>query len=330
MKKIGWMVSGLISAAVLSGCGSNSKTDGENLPGGKETGISIEYVASKYVAGKGLVNTYKVHVADQDGKPINREVRVSVINGVKKGSMTGIIHNTQPITFDDPSISFAGVSQGDKVIIFPSQGKIDPSYLGDWTVQSVGTTLTFKEGAYHMTEASGLHYLIGNEKRILGTQTGVVHIEKDANMTADGTGYVYFNVVADTILAGHTITVGAHTVGNRLGTALVDAVRGACFIGSKVNIPVTGKSYGEPMSLWIDPACEGVAQEPLIDVEINPMSFKVDDGCSINYAKSNFHTDSHGYVTINVETSVDENKTEGEDTCTLSWEGGAENIYLEY
>jgi hypothetical protein len=349
MKSLKWIVSAMFTAAMISGCGSNSKKDGADLPNVKSSGMSIEYVSSTYVEGKGLVSTYRVHTADQEGNPINTPVTLSVINGVKKASINGVIHATEPITFDDPTISFAGVVPGDKLIVLPGNGNVDPVTYGDWTIQAInGVTLSLREGAYYLNDMSGLYYIIGNEKRILGRRVGVVHVESADGNTTGEDGYKYFNVVADAVLAGHTIVLGAHTDGNRLGAAIVDNVRGGCFIASDVTIPPSTGRQTVGVTLWIDPACEGVQQEYLIDVEVVPSSFEVEGNCRIIANESNFHTDEAGRVMLTVDmsgsssspcssgtcpasgggttTSADNNAT----SCTIKWNGSAGAIYLEY
>ena len=215
----------------------------------------------------------------------------------------------------------------------------------DGLIAHSGEVLELEEQSYYLETTENLTYIIGNEKRLLGgedTNRGtmaIAHIE-DANNTSvtDDDGYTFFDIVFDPVLAGHTVTVGVHTLnGTRLGTAKVIGLRGADFVGSEISVPNTGSMVKVPMTLAIDP--ENGGTEHFIDVDVNPMSFKVEpvDSCKLNLNESNFHTDSAGRVILAIETkgkvALDENTTTsstGSDTCTVTWDGGISSTYLEY
>lgn len=341
-----------LSGLVLISCGSNSKPDADDLAPGT-TGFSIAYASSSESAGK-IIGHYRVHAVDDQGKPLSGlKLKMSLINGVKEIRNTklqrarGNILSTEPIRFNDVGVNFSqlGVSRGDTLIVLPSEGKTDISYLGDWTIANAGAELDLQEHSYHLETTENLTYIIGNEKRLLGGQNGdrgviaVAHIQ-DVNNTfvTDEKGYTFFDVVFDPVLAAHTITVGIHTVnGTRRGAAKVIGLRGAEFPPVEMTILNSGDTVRVPMTLSIDPGNGG--SEHLIDVDVSPASFTVEpiDSCALNYEESNFHTDSGGRVILVVKTlgkkeAVDGNNTttEGADTCIIKWNGGVSSTYLEY
>ena len=342
----------LAASTMMISCGSNSKADADDLAPGTAA-FSIAYASSSESAGK-IVGHYRVHAVDDQGKPLSGlKLKMSLINGVKKirnvklQRARGNILSTTPIRFNDLGVNFAqaGVGRGDTLIVLPSEGKTDISYLGDWTISNAGADLELKENSYHLETTENLTYIIGNEERLLGGENGnrgviaVAHIQ-DVNKTfvTDEKGYTFFDVVFDPVLAAHTITVGVHTVnGARRGAAKVIGLRGADFPPVEMTIINSGNTVRVPMTLSIDPGNGGT--EHLIGVDISPASFTVEpiDSCVLNYKESNFHTDSGGRVILVINTLgkrevVDGNKTktEGADTCTIKWNGGVSSTYLEY
>ena len=359
----------LAASTMMISCGSNSKADADDLAPGTAA-FSIAYASSSESAGK-IVGHYRVHAVDDQGKPLSGlKLKMSLINGVKKIRNTklqrarGNILSTTPIRFNDLGVNFAqaGVGRGDTLIVLPSEGKTDISYLGDWTISNVGADLELKENSYHLETTENLTYIIGNEERLLGGKNGdrgviaVAHIQ-DVNNTfvTDEKGYTFFDVVFDPVLAAHTITVGVHTVnGARRGAAKVIGLRGADFPPVEVTVLVPSTTTGGcgttpcstssttvsipvSMTLSIDPGNGG--SEHLIGVDVSPASFTVEpiESCALNYKESNFHTDSGGRVhlvinAIGKREVVDGNTTEttGTDTCTIKWNGGVSSTYLEY
>lgn len=347
------------SLLLLTACGSDSKPDREDggVPGQELTSLSIVYESSEYDELKGMIGHYHVHAVDENAKPISGlALDVSLVNGVKEirnqkmQNATGNIQSSEPISFYDDGVNFlqTDVAVGDTLIIVPSAGKTGVYYLGDWKIGGIDTALTLRENSFSLETTEGLTYIVGNDERLLGGDGGsrgtlaVAHIEFPDNttdeLTTDGAGFIYFDVVFDPILAGHTITLGAHTYGNRIGTAMVASLRGAEFAGSTVTVPNSGSIEYAAMTLSIDPGNGGT--EHLIDVDIVPSSFVVEplESCSLNNEKSDFHTDGGGRVLLaintqgKVETIEDDNSTtiSGADECTVTWNGDATSIYLEY
>jgi hypothetical protein len=328
----------------LVGCGSDSKANNDDgAIGGGDTSLSIVYESTTESNGK-LIGHYHVHAVDTNSKPISGlALKISIINGVKEirgqklQNGTGGIAISNPITFHDEGANFAssGVRAGDNLIILPTSDKTDVSYLGDWKILGTGTNLDLRENSYHLKDTEGLTYIIGNEQRLLGATGGgrgivaVAHIE-EANSTTDSKGFTNFDVVFDTVLAGHTVTIGVHTNGNRWGAADVITLRGGEFTATPVTVPNSGGTQIASMRLLIN------GTEDLIGLDVSSSSFSVSPtaNCTIDTASSNFHTDRGGHVRVAIRTSgtsVDENGTATEvEECTVSWTGGAGSIFYEY
>ncbi len=329
------------SLLLLTACGSDSKPDAGALPPSERSAsLSIVYESSEYDENRGMIGHYHVHAVDENANPISGlALDVSIVNGVKEirnqkmQNATGNILSSEPISFTDNGVNFSqtGVAVGDTLIIVPSVGKTGVSYLGDWKISGIDAGLFLRENSFSLETTEGLTYIIGNDERLLGGDSGrrgtlaVAHIE-DANNTTDAKGFTYFDVVFDPILTGHTVTLGAHTYGNRMGTAMVASLRGGDFIGSTVRVPNSGSTQYASMTLSIDPGNGGT--EHLIDVDIVPSSFVIEpvENCSLDVGASDLHTSGGGQVLLAINT-------DGNDTvpeCTAEWNGGASSIYLEY
>jgi len=338
----------IIGASLLfvTGCGSDSKTNSDEGVRGVDshTGLSIVYDSTELVNGK-MVGYYHIHAVDDNGKPLaHMPFRISVINGVKpiNGEKvrygTGVITPSKPITFGDSTLDFSttNVAPGDTLIVLPTSGRTDSSYLGDWTVIKKTNILSLRESSYNLQPTDGLSYIIGREERLLGGDIGrgtlsVAHVESsDSNgsSTTNKDGFTNFKVVFDPVLLGHTITIGAHTNGNRLGVSKVVGLRGGKFLAAPVKVYNTGAPETAVMYLTIDPG--NGAMEYLMDAEIVPSSFEVtpEDECRLD-PRSDFHTDGAGRVHLIIDTkgAADDN---GTATCEVKWNGGITSIFLEY
>ena len=332
------------SVLFLTACGSDSKSNTEDGPRGT-TALSIVYDSTSNNDEGKIVGHYHVHAVDEQGKPMtNLALNLSIVNGVKEirnqklQNATGTIESSAPIGFYDGGVNFAqtGVGVGDSLIIVPSSGKTGIEYLGDWKITAVGAGLTLRENSFHLESTGGLTYVIGNEERFLGGTSGrgqvaVAHIESVKN-TTDSNGFTYFDIVFDPVLAGHTVTVGAHTDGNRMGVGKVIGLRAAEFFGGPVTVPNSGGIQYATMTLGIDPG--NGATEHLVDVDIAASSFSVEPAkdCSLNYDASDLHTDAGGrvYLAINTAASTAGSDTDEASVCTVKWAGGITSIYLEY
>ena len=323
---------------------------------GRATTLSIAYETTECDDKRGIVGHYHVHAVDRFSRlPIvDIPVRVSLINGIKminskkvqegKGKIVykNSADTTSPIEFFDPSTSYAqtSVEKGDNLIIFPSQGRTDASYIGGWDIKSVSDILTLNEHYLNLVQSNSLTYIIGNEERLLGGESGAVgtlavaHVEP--NYTTDNNGYAYFDIVFDAKLAGHTVTVEAHgnEDGNRIGVSQKVALRldGDSFTAPDTVIPNTGGTVEARIGITINPTCVGT--EPLIDVPINPNTFHIEDKgklhCQIDQDQSDYHTNGYGAVTIVVNTDGNITETGGVDECTITWDGDITSLLYEY
>ena len=339
----------LASAVLLfTACGSNSKSDRGTGAAGATYGLSISYISTDYQEATGFTDHYRVHAADSSGKPVSGlSLEMSIVNGVKEirgrklQIQSGGIQSSTPITFYDNNVNFAttNVVPGDNLIVIPSSGRTDNSYLGDWGIESVDAQLALRGGSFNLENTDGLTYIIGNEERFLGAGRGriaIAHIE-EANARTDADGFSYFNVVYDTALGGHTVTLGVHTAsGERLSGAKIAGLRGGTFFAPSVLVPIDGQTHIVPIDLGVAPDASGGGGEPLIDVPIVPSSFSVapEGSCRINVAESEFHTDQYGrvYLVIETATTGDSNTTttSAAATCEVSWQASNSSIYFEY
>ncbi len=322
---------------------------------GRATTLSISYLTSECDASRGIIGHYAIHAVDRFSRVpvIDIPVRVSLVNGVtlingeKVQNSKGNIYYENPadvttsaIKFSDGSTDFSqdGVKQGDNLIIFPSQGRTDASYIGGWDIESVSDILTLNEQYTNLVQDNTLTYLIGNEERLLGGENGTVgrlataHVEP--NYTTDNNGYVYFDIVFDSILAGHTVTVEAHgnEDGHRVGVSMKTGLRldGDSFSAPETTVPNSGGLEKTRIPITINPTCVG--NQPLIDVPLAPGSFHVESGvhCKIVQDESDFHTDGYGTVTIAIDTDGNTTDTGGEDECVITWDGDISSLLYEY
>ena len=233
-----------LSLLLITACGSNTKPDGGALSS-SESGTSLSISCyednGEYTDGEdpengetssGIISKAicVVHTVDGNGEPISGVTYTpSVVVNVKAASMgkdgTGNILTTEPIGFTDNTVNFSveNVQANDKLIIFPSNGKNDSSYLGNWKVREVsGTTLTLDNIAYNLETTEGLRYVIGNETAYGSYGSGSAHIEYPRNQPIedDEKGVFVFYVVYDPALSGAEIYIGASTSGNRVGAAV--------------------------------------------------------------------------------------------------------------
>ena len=312
---------------------------------GRATTLSIAYETSTCDEKKGMIGHYHVHAVDRKSNVplVGIPVKFSLVNGVievnnnKVQKAKGNIYDTDPVAFIDHSVNFltqTKVENGDNLIIFPSEDKTDASYLGGWDIKSVGENLTFSEHYLNLIETTNVTYIIGNEERLLGGEDGEAgtlanaHVEA-VESTTDTDGYAYFDVVADMILVGHTVTVEAHgdENGDRIGVSQKVFLRleGDDFSTSPTEIQNIEGTRQVRVPLTIYPSCSG--SQPLIDVPIARNSFTITPGENCAIVGGDFHTDSSGIVTLSV--NMDGNTTATE-TCTIEWDGGPGSLRYEY
>ena len=318
-----------------------------DVPGdGHATTLSIAYETSECDDKRGIIGHYHVHAVDGTSHSplVNMPIGVSLINGIKEihnekiQIAQGTIYNTDPVEFIDKSVNFfteTKVENGDNLMIFPSEGKTDPSYLGGWKIKEVNDDLILEAFYYNLPTTANLTYIIGNEQRLLGGENGSVGVLANAHVepsyVTDNKGYIYFDIIFDPILAGHTVTVEAHGVEDekRIGTAMKIALRldGDSFTAPDTLIPNDGGLEVVRVPISINPTCTGT--QPLIDVPVNPNSFHVtpEKNCYIIPDISEYKTDGSGAVSIAVQTDGNITATE---KCTLKWDGDISSLVYEY
>ena len=316
---------------------------------GHATTLSIAYETTECNEKKGIIGHYHVHAVDRkSNRPaVNIPLNVTLVNGIKEingvkvQKAKGSISNSGSIEFSDKSVDFYNqtkINDGDNLIIFATEEKTDTSYIGGWDIDYVYKYLLLNENYYNIVETNNLTYIIGNEKRLLGEDNAnigtiaVAHVEP--NHVTDNDGYVYFDIVFDPILAGHTVTVEAHgnDDGNRIGAVQKVFLRldNDSFSASDILISNTGGTRMVSVPLSINPSCTG--NQPLIDVPVVPNSFQVSpqEHCFIDHSLGEYHSGPRGTVTVAVWTDGNTSETGGEDTCTLTWDGGPSSLSYEY
>jgi len=227
-----------LSAILITACGTNSKPDAGATPP-SESGITLsiacfenEQLTDAYVA-----HCY-VHTVDGNSDPVSGlAYDIAVVSNVKvQGTRTGTILTTDPITFSDYSENFVqnDVKKTDSLIIFPTENTTDVTYLGNWQIGAVNShsNLTLAESSFNLETTGELNYIIGNETVYGPYGSASAHIEYPRN-TAYPTeealekgeeveseeGFFFFDLVYDPGLRNQVVYLGAHTSGNRIGTA---------------------------------------------------------------------------------------------------------------
>lgn len=307
---------------------------------GRATTLSISYLTTTCDEQRGIIEHYNVHAVDNLSRQPVVGIRVdfSLVNGVKSFNGSKVQNAKGTLGngfFSDSSINFqsqTNVEANDNLIIFPSQDKKDIAYLGGWDISGVGSDLSLIGTYSNIVTTSGLTYIIGSEERILGGENGnigihtVAHVE-EVDAETDSNGFAYFDIVADPILGGHTVTIEAHGEenGNRYGISKKEFLRTDNFVAPDIIISNSGVTQSVTVPISIEPGCVG--NQPLIDVPIGSSSFSVEplENCAV--VGGDFHTDSSG--TVSVLVASDGNTTASE-TCTLTWEGGAQSVRYEY
>jgi hypothetical protein len=338
------------SLFILIGCGSDSKADPSEENSGETATLSISYESTECDVNRGVVSHYHIHAVDSKSHlPLeNIPVSVSLINGVKefndekvhKG--TGVISKSTDgdgLIFSDSTVDFqtTRVQEGDNLIVFPSTYRTNIAYLGGWNINEVSNTLTLNGNYKNIPEVNSLTYIVGNEERLLGGEYGEIgelataHVEIIDNET-NADGYVYFDIVYDFILAGHTVSVEAHgdKYGERAGIAEKIFLRldGDNFTAYDQIVPnsMEGIQYVW-MNLRINPSCSG--DFALMNVPIDPRSFTAEpiEHCHVDVTQTGTETDGYGNVLVAVQT--DGNSTDAPD-CTVKWNGGPASLRFEY
>ena len=236
-----------VTALFLTACGSNSKPNASDAPASSR-GVTLsmacfEETSTTSTSAMALVANCYVHSVDGNSNPVTGlKFNVSLVNNLKFSSQeTGNIFTTTPTTFTDDVEIFSNpklnIAPTDNLIILPTATTTDPAYLGNWEIGGVTNELTLTNRAINLESAEDLSYVIGNETRYgLGTSASahIVYPEDTTGNNDAGTtsttetntdGFFFFDIVYDPALRGETIFVGAHTSGNRMGTAIAVALK---------------------------------------------------------------------------------------------------------
>lgn len=285
-----------------------------------------------------FINTYTIHAVDKYANPAREGVMLfpSLINGVKlvetDSSPTGQITAGTPVTFEDSTKSFdaAGITTDERLIIVPNSLRYAQSYLGGWSIDDVaGQSLTLSE-AYFGATTDNLSYVIGNESRNLLGDIALASItSKTGSYVTDANGNVQFDVAFDPALAGHTVTIAAHTYDtNRTGIAKVAGLRWGHYNSRTEKVTNDGNDHNVTLQLEISNSSDKPI-EFLKDVEIVPEGIVSNSSqCDLNLSAANdLHTDVNGQITVQIYTlATDPAVTE----CEISWSKSNSHIYMEY
>ena len=312
---------------------------------GPVTSLSLVYTGTDVDPSGLYVNNYVAHAVDKYANPARKDLRITptIINGTKLiesdllsvgGSSKGQLNTGDPASFQDSNggLDYASLdidSVSDRLIIVPNaaEQRYDQTYLGNWSINTVaGNTLGLKE-AYNAATVNNLNYIIGNDKRLIFrdiTTTDIV--DPTGTYLTDENGTVPLKIKFDPLLAGHTVTIGAHVFdSNRTGIATIGALRWGDYTSSEVTVSNDGDSHLVTLTLGIG----GPSPYHLINLHIVESSFISNSlqHCQVSVI-DNF-TDFAGQIDINITTSGILAPV-GVDTCTVQWNKTPSSIILEY
>ena len=266
-----------------------------------------------------------------------QEIRITptLINGVKRRKYnTGQINvEGSPWDFRDNTLDFIslGVTTQDRLIVLVDSDRQHQSYLGNWSINEIATnTFNFDE-IYSGTTTTGLDYIIGDDSRVLGDDIYLAHIVDPADTyLTNASGVLEVEVCFDYPLAGHTVTLAAHTVNDdkRTGISTIKTLRWSDYTSSVEEIDNDGGTHNVYLRLGIG----GPAPEYLMDVSILSSSFDIETEphCTIDIGASDFHTDGNGVVNIVINTDGNTTATGGVDKCTVEWNKDPVSVLYEY
>ena len=315
---------------------------------GEVTAMSIFYMGSSEDGVGQFINTYTIHAVDKYGNPAREGVMLhpSLINGTNKIDPRVSVYGErgtikQDNTFKDTTGNFyaANVDESDRLVIVPNSSKYDPSYLGNWTLESVSSTeLTLSE-EYYGSDESSLSYVIGNESRYInGYGVAVADIAtKAGGYKTDENGNVQFDVTFDPILAGRTVTIAAHAYdGNRTGVAKIEGLRWGHYNSSSKLLRIDGEDHNVTLSVGISNTANEPL-EPLVNMELSHTGIvSTSAQCDINSAATDkinsntsgkIVTNKNGEFTVVISTFAN---TGDDEECTIEWNKSNASIYREY
>ena len=318
---------------------------------GPVASISIYFVGFDAEVGndnilKYFVNYYNIHAVDKYSNPAQKGVPiyVTLVNDVKVNhtqplysSSGSIKSSTTPSSFEDTSEDFTAkgvTSEEDHLIVLPNSDHYGADYLGGWTIIDPVTSTTFDlNETYTGPDTSDLSYVVGNERRYIDGSYRTVAVADikslDGTYYTDENGSVHMEVSFDPVLAGHTVSIGAHSDdGNRTGTSKVFQLRWGFYNATTAKIPNDGNTYAVDLTLGISTPDKDPI-EKLYFLNIVPTSITSSSAqCHVDWNNpGNLYTGGNGTITVNIKT---ENSDPNVKECEISWNKSNSGIYLEY
>jgi len=299
--------------------------------------------------GSKVVNYYAVHAINEDSQaPVaGMPIKMILVNGIKELNSkkvqyeNGVFKDTNPVTFIDDSIDYLEnhydsekVQKNDNLIILPSKGKVDSSYLGGWKIDNVTShELTLNGYFDNLTTESDLNYIIGNEKRLLSRDIVVAEVRTiDMEAITDENGMAYFKVVFDPELALHTVTLAAYAVtpqNERVGISRIVSLRVEDKVVPKQTMTINNIGGQQNVTIPLSMSFPS-GSEHIFDLDIVPSSFSIAPTSHCAIINGNYNTGDSGAVSLVVATDGNISDTGGVDQCTITWQGGAGSVYFEY
>lgn len=306
---------------------------------GPITSLTLSYTGTEVDESGLYVNNYVAHATDKYSNPAREGLRITptLINGAKlietdivSSGEKGEIKNGTPVTFSKTTDFSSDIVPTDRLLIVPNSAdnRFEHTYLGNWSIDDIaGNILNLKE-TYSGENTDKLNFVIGNEERLVFRNVSTADItDPSGTYLTDVNGTLSLKLKFDPILAGHTVTVGAHVDdGNRTGVSLIDNFRWSDYTTSHVIVANDGQTHTVAITLGIG----GPSPYNLIDLSILPTSILSTSikHCPVTVLSN--HTDDGGNVIVSVETDGITADQDGVDDCTISWNMEPTSILLEY
>jgi len=205
--------------------------------------ISINFVKTIYNKDLGIFeSTYSVHAVDKYSNPAKpgSQIQVGAIVNNKVDSKNGYIEydDTAGSTkFSDSTVDYesAGVENEDTLIIFATEDRNDPLYLGGWIIDSVIDANTLQlSSEFNGNATNGLYYVVGNERKYdICENTNKIadfdHPDKTYQLDASGTALLTLRY--DPYLVGHNVALFVKSYQDkRVGVSLIDFLIGEGYL----------------------------------------------------------------------------------------------------
>lgn len=222
---------------------------------------------SQQKVGAFYQNSYQILPLDSYGNRANQGERVyiGVINGIKKDfqgkyiiSTNGSLIVEDKTKLVDKNFDFRNIyPSSDRVVILATKERINPAYLGDWSISHLNQNsdlsrgvLTLKEyyNSSLKTPLNNLKFIIGNKRRYnqFSDTISIVNIDKeDGIYQVDENGSIKFKLIYEPNLFGRSVFIYAHTIPNpkitannkRVGVAINELLGGDLSEGFLITTP---------------------------------------------------------------------------------------------